>query len=67
MRTIVTSDITLRVAAEEKKESLSFREKLQIVKSMDASGIDRIELPRMDGKKETAVVYRILRNSFIKS
>ena len=60
MRTIVTSDITLRVAAEEKKESLSFREKLQIVKSMDASGIDRIELPRMDGKKETAVVYRTI-------
>ena len=58
MRNIITSDITLRIAAEEKKETLSFREKLQIVKSMDASGIDRIELPAMDGSKADAVVYR---------
>ena len=58
MRNIITSDITLRIAAEEKKETLSFREKLQIVKSMDASGIDRIELPAMDGSKADAVIYR---------
>ncbi len=58
MRNIVTSDITLRIAAEEKKETLSFREKLGIVRSMDCSGIDRIELPPMDGTKADAVVYR---------
>ena len=58
MRTIITSDITLRIAAEEKRETLSFREKLQIVKSMDASGIDRIELPATDGTRADAVVIR---------
>ena len=60
MRNIVTSDITLRIAAEEKKETLSFREKLAIVKSMDASGIDRIELGAMDGTKADAVVSRTI-------
>lgn len=60
MRNIITSDITLRAAAEDKKETLSFREKLQIVKSMDISGIDRIELPAMDGSKTDAVVYRTI-------
>ena len=54
MRTIITSDITLRIAAEEKRETLSFREKLQIVKSMDASGIDRIELPATDTEQPLA-------------
>ena len=58
MRNIVISDITLRIAAEEKKETLSFREKIRIVKSMDNSGIDRIDLPPMNGSKEDAVVYR---------
>ncbi len=58
MRNIITSDITLRIAAEEKRETLSFREKLQIVKSMDCSGIDRIELGAMDGTKADAVVHR---------
>ncbi|MBE6658594.1 MAG: hypothetical protein E7604_09140 [Ruminococcaceae bacterium] len=65
MRNIVTSDITLRIAAEEKKTSLSFREKLQIVKSMDASGIDRIELPPMDGSKADAVVYRTIADTAV--
>jgi len=60
MRHIITSDITLRAAAEDKKKTLSFREKLQIVKSMDISGIDRMELPAMDGSKTDAVVYRTI-------
>ncbi|MBQ7300096.1 MAG: hypothetical protein IJW77_09660 [Clostridia bacterium] len=65
MRNIVTSDITLRAAAEEKKETLSFREKLTIVKSMDASGIDRIELPGMDGTKADAVVLRTIADTAV--
>ena len=60
MRNIVISDITLRVSAEEKKEQLSFREKLHIVQCLDAAGVDRIELPQMNGTKADEVVYRTI-------
>ncbi len=59
MKKIIVSDVTLRAYAEQ-KNTLSFREKLNIVQLLDAAGADMIELPALVNEKEDAVVCRTI-------
>lgn len=59
MKKIIVSDVTLRAYAEQ-KNALSFREKLNIAQSLDATGVDTIELPALINEKEDAVVSRTI-------
>lgn len=45
MNRIILTDVTLKDEAENKKNQLSFREKIEIAKLLDKLGIDIIELP----------------------
>ncbi len=62
MKTVTVTDITLRVSAE-KKEVLTFREKLHTAHCLDMAGVDVIELPKLTGTKEDAVICRTIANS----
>lgn len=62
MKTITVTDITLRVSAE-KKEVLTFREKLHTAHCLDMAGVDVIELPKLTGTKEDAVICRTIATS----
>ncbi len=62
MKTITVTDITLRVSAE-KKEVLTFREKLHTAHCLDKAGVDVIELPKLNGTKEEAVIYGTIAKS----
>ena len=53
MKKVFVSDITLK---SEEAKSLSFREKMLLVKLIDTIGADVIELPESDGSREGAVV-----------
>lgn len=62
MKQITVSDVTLSVLQEE-KQSLTFREKLNIATLLDGSGVDFIELPVLLNEKENTVVYRTIANT----
>ncbi|MBQ8577155.1 MAG: hypothetical protein IJ449_04200 [Clostridia bacterium] len=62
MKTVIVTDITLRVSAE-KKEVLSFREKLHTANCLDKAGVDVIELPALSGTKEDAVIAKTIAES----
>ena len=51
MREIRVSDITMREAAASKQLSLSFKEKLEIVKVLDRIGVDPIEVEGIESSK----------------
>ena len=53
MKKLFVSDITMRSEA---AKSLSFREKMLLVKLIDTLGADSIELPESDGSREGAVI-----------
>lgn len=61
MKKIIVSDVTL-LQAEEMKET-TFREKLAIASALDLSGVDCIELPALNGSKESEVTYRTIAES----
>ena len=63
MKKITVSDITLKAVKEQDIE-LTFREKLAIAESLDASGVDAIELPILTDCKENEVICRTIANSF---
>lgn len=51
MREIRVSDITMREAAASKQLSLSFKEKLEIVKVLDRIGVDPVEVEGIESSK----------------
>lgn len=53
MKKVFVTDVTLK---SEKAKSLSFRDKMKLVKLIDGLGADCIELPEADGTKEGEVV-----------
>ena len=57
MEKIVVSDVTLK-ALSEQNISLTFREKLNIVELLNASGVDSFELPTFIDCKENEIIYR---------
>lgn len=64
MKKIAVADVSLSVLQEE-KQSLTFREKLNIATLLDGSGVDFIELPVLLNEKENTVVYRTIANSLL--
>lgn len=60
MKKITVSDVTLK---QEKLKDSTFREKLAIVSALDLSGVDCIELPALNGSKESEVTYRTIAES----
>ena len=60
MKNIRVTDITLCVSAEDRREQLSFREKLHIAQSLDAVGVDCIELGRIGDSKEGKIIVRTI-------
>ena len=51
MRTIRIYDATMREMAFAQNESMTFREKLEIVRALDRLKIDVIELPRIEDSR----------------
>ena len=51
MKTVKISDVTLRQYSLNKDSELSFKEKLEIIKSLDKLNIDTIELPAINDEK----------------
>ena len=51
MKTVKLIDMTLCEAAKMREDALSFKEKLEIARSLDKLRVDAIELPPMDGGK----------------
>lgn len=62
MKKITVSDFTL-LAVCEQDLSLTFRERLAIAESLDASLVDAIELPVLINSKENEVIYRTIASS----
>ena len=60
MRTINTSDITLKKISEDRAISLLFREKSAIANCADALGVDAIELPAVKNLREDAIIYKTI-------
>ncbi|MBO7186793.1 MAG: hypothetical protein J6V68_00140 [Clostridia bacterium] len=60
MKKIQVCDATIKVAVEEIKKDLSFREKLAISKALEKAGVSVIELPLLSSAKEDAVIYRTI-------
>ena len=60
MKKIQVCDATIKVAMEELKKDLSFREKLAIAKALEKAGVSSVELPLLSNCKEDAVVYRTI-------
>ena len=63
MKKVYVSDVTIRAFLEERKGSLSFREKLNISLALEKTGLNAIELPYLSGDKEQAVVYKTISES----
>ena len=54
MRTIYISDVTLREAGKDRTGTLSFKERVEIARSLDRLQVDAIELPPIgDAKSDT--------------
>ena len=61
MKKITISDVTLKQA--DKMKETTFREKLAIASALDKAGVDCIELPALNGSKESEVTYRTIAES----
>lgn len=59
MKKIEVLDITLRAFNEAQKD-LSFREKIAVVKKLELTGVNAIELPSISNNKEDAIVYKTI-------
>ena len=62
MEKIIVSDATLKTVSEQDL-TLAFREKLSIAQSLDAMGVNAIELPALNGSKEDEIIYRTIAES----
>lgn len=62
MKKICISDVTLCKAAEN-DNSLTFRQKLNIVSALSGAGINSVELPVLSNSAEAAVVYKTVAES----
>jgi hypothetical protein len=62
MKNIAVSDVTLSAICEQDL-SLTFRERLSVAESLDASHFDAIELPALTNSKENEVIYRTIASS----
>ena len=60
MRTIQTSDITLKKLSEDRAVSLLFREKSAIAACADKLGVDAVELPAVKNPREDAIIYKTI-------
>ena len=60
MRTISTSDITLKKLSEDREISLLFREKSAIANCADLLGADVIELPAVKNLREDTIIYKTI-------
>ena len=63
MKKIYISDMTLSVFVNSISNELTFREKLDIAKALERTGVDAIELPMLSEKKEDFVVYKTISSS----
>lgn len=55
MKTIEISDVTLRLAEGSRAASLSFKERVEIARTLDRLGVDQIELPALKGGRGDAL------------
>ena len=60
MKTIRVYDATMREMASQQTGSLTFKEKLEIVRALDKLKIDTIELPRIEDGKADSLLNRTL-------
>ncbi len=60
MKKIYVSDFTLSKLAGERKNPLLFREKTAIASSIDAMGVDAIELAPVEKVKEDTIIYKTI-------
>lgn len=58
MKTVKISDVTLRQYSLNKDSELSFKEKLEIIKSLDKLNIDTIELPAINDEKADVLMNK---------
>ena len=63
MKKIYISDMTFSVFVNSNSNELTFREKLDIAKALERTGVDAIELPMLSEKKEDFVVYKTISSS----
>ncbi len=60
MRTINTTDITLKKLSEDRAISLLFREKSAIANCADKLGADAVELPDVKNLREDTIIYKTI-------
>lgn len=60
MKNVYVADSTVKAYLERNKASLSFREKMGIVKALEKAKLSAIELPYFAGDTEQAVVYKTI-------
>ena len=63
MKKIDVLDNTIRVLTQDDANALAFREKLSIAKSLQAIGVNAIELPAVQCEKEDKIIYRTIAES----
>lgn len=63
MKRIDVLDNTIRVLTQDDANALAFREKLSIAKSLQAIGVNAIELPAVQCEKEDKIIYRTIAES----
>ena len=56
MKTIQIADITLREVANQSAAALSFKERIELARSLDRLHVDRIELPPISDGQEADVL-----------
>lgn len=60
MKTIITTDITLKKLSEEREISLLFREKSAIANCADSLGVNAVELPAVKNLREDTIIYKTI-------
>ena len=60
MKTIFTSDITLKKLSEARDVALLFREKTAVASCADSIGADAIELAPVKNFREDAIIYKTI-------
>ena len=60
MKTIKLSDITLRQAAQSRTFSVSFKERIEIARSLDRLHVDAIELPAIQDPKADVLANKTI-------
>lgn len=66
MKKIMVSDVSLK-GFQEQNKTLSFREKLDAARRLDAAGVDAIELPAVINEKEDTVIFRTIAGAMKKA